>query len=226
MGEDSPHDLTKNNNPGWWRSGLMGLYDSLTRNDAVRPVDLIFVMAGRLERKHYGLELYRMGMAPRLMLSVGRFEVSKMHKLGLTGVDRLIALRDRTPPGKRNFFVYVDSTGVRIDYARLPKCSTYGEVLALRRVWEQVKAQEVMVISTDVHLRRVAATFDKIFSGVPVKFLYCPVPARFGFLGRAGWWTRPDDRRFVVKEITKLAGYRLILFTPEWAARRLMRLRN
>src|ERR1035438_7158796 len=61
-------------------SACFRFYESLTRNDSVQPVDLIFVMAGRMERKHYGLELYRAGVAPQLVLSVGRFEVSKVRR--------------------------------------------------------------------------------------------------------------------------------------------------
>lgn len=57
----------------------MNLYKSLTQNDAVQAADLIFMLAGRTERKHFGLELYSAGMAPQLLLSVGRFEVSRMH---------------------------------------------------------------------------------------------------------------------------------------------------
>jgi DUF218 domain len=204
----------------------MNLYKSLTQNDAVQPADLILVLAGRMERKQYGLELYRAGMAPRLLLSVGRFEVSRMHQLDLPGIDRLIAMRDGTPPDERNFFVEVDSTDVRIEKADLPRCSTYGEALALRRRLEPCRVSRVMVISTDVHLRRVASVFAKMFRHVSVEFLYCPVPSRFGFLQENGWWRRPNDRRFVLKEAIKLVGYWMILSTPEWAVRRLMRVKD
>ena len=204
----------------------MNLYKSLTQNDAVQAADLIFVLAGRMERKHYGLELYRAGMAPRLLLSVGRFEVSRMHQLDLPGIDRLIAVRDGTPPGERNFFVEVDSTDVRIEKADLPRCSTYGEALALRRRLERCQVSRVMVISTDVHLRRVASVFAKIFRDLSIEFLYCPVPSRFGFLQKNGWWRRPDDRRFVLKEAIKLVGYRTILSMPKWAERKLMRVKR
>src|ERR1035438_4258492 len=86
----------------WRDSACVWFYESLTRNDSVQPVDLIFVMAGRMERKHYGLELYRAGLAPRLVLSVGRFEVSKMSQLGLECVDQLKSLRDDTPPDRKS----------------------------------------------------------------------------------------------------------------------------
>jgi len=216
-----PHCLN-----GWWRFFLIRLYEGLSRNDAVQPVDLIFVLAGRMERKLYGLELYDTGVAPRLVVSVGRFEVSKMSELGLEGADELIAQREKTQPDERNFFVKMDSSGRRIERARLARCSTYGEALALRRLLETECVRTVMVISTNVHLRRVALTFDNVFRDGIVDFRYCPVPLRFGFLAKHYWWARKSDRRFVVKEIVKLIGYRVILSTPAWAIRRLMRLKD
>ena len=78
--------------------------------DEPAPADLIFVFAGRMDRKPYGMELYRAGLAPVLILSVGRFEVSKMDRAGLDlAVARnLVALRDATPPDERHFFVRFD----------------------------------------------------------------------------------------------------------------------
>ena len=36
-----------------------------------------------MERKVYGLELFRAGVSPKLVLSIGRFEVSIMRNLNL-----------------------------------------------------------------------------------------------------------------------------------------------
>ncbi len=208
----------------WRDSACLGFYDSLTRNDSVQPVDLIFVMGGRMERKRYGLELYHAGLAPRLVMSVGRFEVSKMSQLDLECIDELKSLRDETPPGERNFFVTLDVSSIRLEKAKLFRHSTYGEVLAFRRLLEREGGRRVMVVSTDVHLRRVAFTFSKVFRGTPVQFLYCPGPTRVGFMARDNWWKRPTDRWFVINEVAKLAFYWTALSAPEWGARRLMRL--
>jgi hypothetical protein len=91
---------------------------------------------------------------------------------------------------------------------------------------EKEKAPRVMVISTDVHLRRVAITFAKVFRETRVEFLYCPVPRDLAPLRKDGWWRHPDDRRFVLKEMVKLAGYRVILSAPAWVTRRLMPLKD
>src|SRR5262245_11773192 len=45
--------------------------------------DAIFVFAGRESRKRFGVRLYREGRAPRLLLSVGRFEWRRFADLSL-----------------------------------------------------------------------------------------------------------------------------------------------
>jgi hypothetical protein len=183
----------------------------------VQPVDLIFVMAGLPERKQYALELYRAGMAPRLVLSVGRYEVSKMDRLPIgQQMAELRALRDSSPPHERHFFVELSAAGVRIEKVRLPRWNTCGEVWAMLRLVEREGARRVTIVSTGVHLRRVAFTIRKL-DGRGAAFSYCAVPERLQPIKRERWWTRPADRRFVVKEALKLAGYRLILSMPRWA---------
>ena len=202
------------------------LYENLTRNDPIQPVDLIFVLAGRMERKPYGLELYRSGVAPRLLLSIGRFEVSKMRTVDFASAAQLIAERDRTAPGDRHFFCEINAAGTRIESARLRRWNTYGEVLGLRKFLERDMPRIVMVVSTDVHLRRVAVAFDRVFRGAPLEVRYCPVPAGASSVRKDRWWARPEDRTFVLKEMVKLAAYRAILSMPEWIVGRIMRLKS
>jgi uncharacterized SAM-binding protein YcdF (DUF218 family) len=209
----------------FWQSWLLNWYQTLTCDDRPKPVDLIFVMAGRIARKHYGIELLRAGVAPRLVLSTDRFEVSKMSKFGLQGFEELIALRDRTPPDQRYFYWKMSASGGSVEKRKLSRRNTYGEALGLRQFLEEEKAQTVMIVSSAVHLGRVALTFAKVFRNVPVAFIYCPVPSRLDGLHSGCWWTRPEDRRYVLQETVKLAGYRALLSMPEWAIRLLMPLK-
>jgi hypothetical protein len=80
-----------------------------------------------------------------------------------------------------------------------------------------------MVVSTDIHMRRLALTFSKVFRNRSLLFFYRPVPPTLSSVQKERWWTRSADRRYVLSEIIKLAGYRVILSTPEWIARCLMR---
>jgi len=202
------------------------LYDRLTRNDTPKPADLIFVFAGRMERKRYGLELYRAKLAPRLLLSIGRFEVSKMRPFALEKMDELTAARDRIPAEKRHFFYEIDGCGVRWEQARMRRWSTYGEVLALKEYLERGTPHRIIAVSSDLHLRRIAVTIEKVFRGVPIDVLYCPVPAGRSPIHEDGWWRRSRDRSYVLLETVKLAAYGLILRMPDRLIPRLMRLKN
>jgi hypothetical protein len=203
---------------------LYRLYESLTRSDPPKPADLIFVLAGKMERKQYAMDLYGAGIAPRLLLSIGRFEVSKMRTIGFASADELIELRDRTPPGQRHFFCEMNASGIRIERPKLRRWNTYGEILGLREYLDGDTTRSIVIVSTDVHLRRVAGVFDKVFRDAPIEARYCPVPARYSSLRKEEWWNRANDRRYVVKELTKLAAYRTILSMPEFMIRSLMRL--
>jgi uncharacterized SAM-binding protein YcdF (DUF218 family) len=207
-------------------SVLDRLYEALTRNDRPEPADLIFVLAGRMERKKYGLDLYRAGLASRLILSIGRFEVSKLARIGFKAPAELIELRDSIPPEERHFFLEMNAAGVRVEKVTLRRWSTYGELLALRDRLVSDPACSLLIISTGIHLRRVTLTLERLLGNSSRKILYCAVPVGYGSLKKEKWWTRREDRRYVVSEAFKLAGYRLILAMPDWAIRRLMRLKG
>jgi uncharacterized SAM-binding protein YcdF (DUF218 family) len=193
---------------------LLKMYERLARNDAVRPVDLIFVLAGRLERKIYGLDLFHSGIAPRLILSIDRYEVSKTKRMDLPFADDLIRLRDRTLPQNRHFFVDMDRDALRIDQVNLFSRNTYGEILKLRDYVQDKQLQRVMVISTDLHLQRVALTVNKLFKGRPPEFVFCAVPGSRSSVNKEMWWIRRYDRGHVLREFVKLAGYRVLLSSP------------
>jgi len=207
-------------------SPLYWLYEHLTRGDQPRPVELIFVLAGRMERKRYGMELYRAGLAPRLLLSVGRFEVSRMGIVDFEGADELIAQRNQTAPEDRHFFCEISAAGIRTERPMFSPWNTYGEIGALRKFVGHEMPRSMMIVSTDVHLRRIAIAVDEIFRDAPIEICYCPVPPGYSSLRKHEWWRRPQDRRYVLWETMKLASYRAILSLPEPLIQRIMRLKG
>jgi hypothetical protein len=190
---------------------LLKVYEQLARNDAVSPADLIFVLAGRLERKIYGLELFQSGIAPRLILSIDRYEVSKIKRLELPFAEELVRLRDRTLPQERHFFVDMDRNAVRFEQINLFSKNTYGEILKLREYLQDEKIEHVMVISTDLHLQRVSLTVNKLFKDRKTQFSFCAVPSSRSAVNKELWWSRRYDRSQVLREYVKLAGYRVLL---------------
>jgi len=209
----------------WRQAFLERIYEGLIRADPIQPVDLIFVMAGRMNRKRYALQLYRRGVGPKLVLSVGRFEISKMSQTEFPFIDELIAVRSVTPSSRRHFFVSLDQSGTRVELASVPQWNTYGEVVGLKHYLEREAAAKIMVVSTGIHLRRTAYTISRVMKNQPCEILYCPVPDSDD-LRKQSWWTRADSRYYVISEAIKLAGYTMILSMPTWVVGRLMRLKG
>src|SRR5512139_2962770 len=81
------------------------VYDFLDVGKSPRPADCIFVLAGKQERKTYGIKMWHFGYAARLILSVGRFEWRKFGELGLDSDGGLEASVEQIPAKKRHFFI-------------------------------------------------------------------------------------------------------------------------
>ena len=206
---------TRSNGNGGLAQALQKVSGALTLTDLVQPVDVIVVLAGRMDRKLYGLELYNSRIAPRLALSVGRFEVSRMRSFGLERYDDLVALRDATPPEERHFLMVLGESGTHIQKLRLPRWSTYGEALGLRVFVQNQGVRRVMVVSTGIHLKRTALAFKAAFRGTDFEFIYCPVPARAQL--------RQPGFGYIAQEYFKTIGYALFLALPPRLSGFLMR---
>jgi uncharacterized SAM-binding protein YcdF (DUF218 family) len=116
--------------------------------------DLIFVFAGRESRKRFGVELYREGVAPRLILSVGRFEWRRFPALGLPGDGGLVEKVQAIEPSKRHFFVDVSPDRARCEHVRRGRLGTWSEARALARVADSERIENLLIVSGRLHLRR------------------------------------------------------------------------
>ena len=185
---------------------LEGLWNSLTVNDNPSHPDVIFVLAGLQERKAFGLELFREGFAPRIILSVGRFEVRKMDQLGFRDLN-LRALTASLPPAQRHFFIDLSGEARRVSVAGVQRVGTFGELSALATYLRVPKVRSVTLISTSIHLRRVRWCCRRISGFRDIQLSYLPVPEDLSFFRRQRWWKRPDHWAYVTAEFTKLLAY-------------------
>jgi len=171
--------------------------------DSPKPSDAIFVLAGRPERKAYGLQLFREQFAPRLILSVGRFEVRGFAGLGFNGLN----LRERAaclPPDQRHFFIDIIADSRRVVVRGDAGRGTYAELLSLGRYLESEPVSSLQFVSTSIHLARVRYYCRRIvwFSGTELG--YVGVPEHLSSFRRAGWWKRRDHWSYVLLECAKL----------------------
>jgi hypothetical protein len=116
--------------------------------------DAIFVFAGRESRKRFGVRLFREGVAPRLVLSVGRFEWRRFASLGLPSDGGLVDLVSETEPKRRHFFVDIRSRSASAERISTGLLGTWSETRALSRFVRREGVQKLIVISHRQHLRR------------------------------------------------------------------------
>ena len=185
---------------------LSGLCDYLALNDLPSSSDLIFVLAGRPERKAYGLKLFQERIAPRIILSVGRFEVRGMDAFGFRDLRVREMVKDMSP-ADRHFFIEVSDNSRTVVPAGIKRVGTFGELSALASYLDGQKIQTMTLISTSVHLRRVRLCCRKIRPLDRLEIAYVPVPETLSSFRRDRWWKRLDHWSYVVSELIKLLAY-------------------
>jgi hypothetical protein len=188
---------------------LGAVCDYLIIRDAPAPSDAIFVLAGRPERKVYGLRLFEEGLAPRLILSVGRFEVRKMAQLGFQDLN-LRELAAQLPPARRHFFIDLSLGVRRVFPAAIERTGTRGELAALAVSLSKDTVRSLTLVSTSIHLRRIRLCCRKIETFRQVKIGYGPVPEDLSSFRCRGWWKRPDHWSYLIAEYSKLVAYSLL----------------
>lgn len=189
---------------------LARIYDWLAPCDATAPGDLIFTLAGRQTRNHFALQLYSQGLAPVLLLSVGRYEIRRFAQLPLPMPLDLTAVAAPVPARQRHFFVAVESGKITATPTRRGYLGTLSEMLALA-AWlkSRPKINSVLIISSAFHLRRVRACARSVLSPT-LKIRYLAVPRDGCFTG-ADWWRSRSTRGVVLREFPKLVVYRVAL---------------
>lgn len=128
----------------------------LSPADPPRSADLIFILAGRVHRKEYALELFRQGLALRLLFSVGRFEIRRFSKMPLPVPLDLLQIAQEVPPPQRHYFVSFNGQEMHVEHVLPRRFGTLTEIAALGRWLDANPAvRSVLIISSAGHLRRV-----------------------------------------------------------------------
>jgi hypothetical protein len=178
--------------------------------DALRPADLIFVLAGRQNRKEYGLELFRRKLAPRILLSVGRFEIRRFSKMTLPVPLDLLSMASTIPPPQRHYFVEFSGEMFHVKHLRPGRFGTLAEVSALAD-WLKGEREvaSVLIVSSPAHLRRVRLCCRMLLPKT-VEVRLAAVPAKLA-ASSAGPWVEKESAGAVLGELLKLAVYRVLL---------------
>ena len=172
--------------------------------DPLRPADLIAVMPSGWEGVDYGIELYKKGYAPKLML-IGGYPFEFVQKDGpsfrVVRIDwelvaRAIALEADVP-----------------DDAILTRggSSTYEQARQFVELAEASQLNTVIIVTDDVHSRRISWSVAKFPASAKLALIYSPVP-RSIYLPEEQfeadqWWASEDGVKNVFAEYVKLGYY-------------------
>jgi DUF218 domain len=187
---------------------LSALSDYLAVDDSPSRSDLIFVLAGRTERKTYGLQLFGQGIAPRIILSVGRFEVRDMDKFGFQDL-KLREMVKHMAPAERHFFIELSKSSRTVIPAGIKHVGTFGELSAMAAYLSQQPVCSMILVSTSIHLRRVRWCCQRISGLKRMKIFFVPVPEQLSSFRRDNWWKQRDHWSYVNTEYAKLLAYPL-----------------
>ncbi len=181
----------------------------LSPSDAASRADLIFVLAGRQSRKEYALELFRQGLAPRILLSVSRFEIRRFSMMALPVPLDLVALARTIPPPERHYFVEFEGEMFHVKQLGPGPFGTLAEIESLAHwLTGHAEVASILIVSSSSHLRRICMCCRALLPE-SVRVRLAAVPADFA---------APEPRPFeeesagaVLKELLKLAVYWTLL---------------
>lgn len=156
-----------------------------------QPADAIFVFAGRDDRKRVGLELFQSGFAPRLVLSVGRFEWRRFRELGLWSDGGLVEMVETIEAPERHFFVHVEKDRVQCEWVRKGRFGTLSEARALAQVIDRAGLRSILIVSSPEHLPRCVLALRTV---APAECAVIPVASA------------PSGEP-LSREVVKIAGY-------------------
>ncbi len=191
-------------------SGLASrLYDWLAASDSCQKADVIFVLAGRENRKHFAVRLFQEGWAPRLLLSVGRFEIRRFSNLKLPTSLDLLALASATEPRRRHYFVTFGPGTASARSIALNPFGTLREILAFSEWLRENRCiRSVTIVSSGFHLKRVRMCCERFLpAGTRLNFLAVPEEGRSL---RVHWWQEPKARKLIFAEVLKVLVYDLL----------------
>jgi hypothetical protein len=186
------------------------MFDFLNVGRPLQPGDAIFVLAGKQERKLFGIELWKRALAPELILSVGRFEWRRFYRLGFASDGGLGELVERTPPKKRHFFLRCVSSNVSALLTRKGYFGTWSEGRELARILRDSQHRSIILVSTSFHLRRVVLVMRRAFRSGRIDLRCVAVPEDMAHVQRAqlqsSWWARWE----VLREFAKYLFYLVV----------------
>jgi len=136
------------------------------------------------------LELYRRGLAPKVLLTGPEGGHSKTRATYLHWRARYLV--DQGIPEKELLYDYRST-------------SSWEEAVNTLRLMREMKLDRVIVVSDPPHMRRLSWVWGKVFAGSGKQFTL--VASDLEYWDAERWWRRSSNAQYVFAEYIKLAYY-------------------
>lgn len=142
--------------------------------------DVVIVLSGGgIERLEKGVELYKKGFAPYVMISNGQEDglYEAAQQLGVPSDSLILENQAR---------------------------STKENALFTKNLMQKHQFQSAIIVSSNYHMRRVKSNYEKAISNSGMKLIYCSVSDNE--YDSVRWWATRENRRATYIEYVKLIG--------------------
>lgn len=174
----------------------------LVQQDSLDKADVVVVLAGaRVERWLEGVELYRGGWAPHIVISPGRIEPAELQL-------RSMGIRFPTDAELvRDAMLQMQVPAAAVETLPGSLDNTAQEAAAVHELAAARHWSRVIVVTSKYHTRRSRFAFVREFKGSNVQILIRA--SRYDRSTPERWWTSRADARYVASELEKLLAYKL-----------------
>lgn len=174
---------------------LRGMGNYLINDDQVQKVDAAFVLSGAsYERSKEGALIFDQGYAPIVVATGGNISQTLLSmNMELYEADISAAALERLGVDRQNIEIIQEGT------------STYEEAEIISRYAQEKGWNQVMIISSAFHTRRVNNVFKKRFrnTGIEINIHSAP-PVQYSI---ESWWEKEEGLMSVYSEYVKLIYY-------------------
>jgi len=161
-------------------------------SDQVVPADVIVVSTGSFDRIYYAMQLWKQGLAPKILVLSPAWHVPGIGKhIGELTVDEMIS------QGIPHNAIFTD----------FRPGSTYEDAIYTKEWTVKAGVTSLIVLEDPFGMRRLQWTFRKVFAGTGIQVYCVAVPLEMSKLRVEKWWTRENELLYVFEEYIKLIMY-------------------
>jgi hypothetical protein len=184
------------------------VYDFLDVGKSPHPADCIFVLSGKAGRKDHGIQLWRVGYSPQLILSIGRQEWRDSNNQETKSDDKLELFGLQIPEEGQHFLIRLDQQETFCEQVSIGFLETFSEARVIAKYIRDLSIRSLLVVSSPIHTRRVSLAFRRVFRKSGIRLIFVAAPEKISF-------DTPLSRNEIWSEFLRYITYKFLILKIE-----------